>query len=205
MATFTWNYYGGAGPAWTDIAANTVVFSGTGGLATPVTVASWQDETHIGNGDPGTDQCGANHIVNVKYISSTQFDNGSGTETLSDANLVATECTLQILFTDGASVAITNARFYSYDGTTVTTEAVGVDAVAFEQGVAASAWTIINDDAVAGALTNGSIGGDNSGERLDLADQGAATDHTYYVAISASPESVGGKASFDLGIALTYS
>lgn len=205
MATFTWNYYGSTGPAWTDISTNTIVFSGSGGITTPVTVAAWNDETHIGDGDPGTDQCGANHANSVKYISSTQFDNGSGTETLNDTNLTQDECVLQIEFTDASSVAITNARFYAYDGTTVTTEAVGVDVVAFEQGQSATTWTVINDDTVSGALTSGSIGGDNSGERLDLADQGAATDHTYYIAISASPESVGAKTSFDLGIALTYS
>lgn len=131
--------------------------------------------------------------------------NGGGTETLNDTNLTSQECTLRIRFTDASSVQTTNARFYAYDGTTTTTEAVGVDVVAFEQGVTATTWTVINDDTVAGALTNGSIGGDNAGERLGLADQTTATDHTYYIAISVSPESVGGKTSFDFGIALTYS
>jgi len=205
VATFTWNYWGSTTPSWTDISTNTVVFAGSGGIATPVTVGAWNDEVHIGNGDPGTDQCGANHSNYVKYISSTEFDNGSGTQSLNDTNLTQDECVLQILFTDASSVAITNARFYAYDGTTVTTEAVGVDAVAWEYGQSSTAWTVINDDTVSGALTTGSIGGDNSGERLDLADQGAATSHTYYIAISASPESVGGKTSFDLGVALTYS
>lgn len=198
MATFTWEYYGGAGPAWTDISTNTIVFAGSGGITTPITVGAWNDETHIGSGDPGTDQCGANHCKSVKYISSTQFDSGGGTETLNDTNLVATECTIRIRFTDASSVAITNARFYAYDGTTTTTEAVGVDVYAFEQGVTATTWTQINDD-------SGNVGGDNAAERLDLQDQGAATDHTYYIAISVSPESVGGKTSFDFGIALTYS
>jgi len=205
LAVFTWNYWGGTGPSWTDVSTDTVVFSGTGGLANPVTVAAWQDETHMGTGDPGTDACGTVHAKNNKYIGSTQFDNGSGTETLNDTNLTQDECTLQIIFTDGASVAITSARFYAYDGTTTTTEAVGVDVVAFEQGQAATTWTIINDDTVSGALTVGSIGGDNTGERLDLADQGAATDHTYYIAVSASPETVGAKTAFDFGISLTYS
>jgi len=205
VATFTWNYWGGTGPSWTDVSTDTIVFSGTGGLANPVTVAAWQDETHMGTGDPGSDACGTVHAKNNKYISTTQFDNGSGTETLNDTNLTQDECTLQIIFTDGASVAITSARFYAYDGTTTTTEAIGVDVEAFEQGQAATLWTIINDDTVSGALTVGSIGGDNTGERLDLADQGAATDHTYYIAVSASPETVGAKTAFDFGIALTYS
>jgi len=198
MATFTWYYYGSTGPAWTDIAANTIVFSGTGGLATPVTVAAWQDETHIGSNDPGTDQCGANHAKNVKYISGTQYDSGGGTETLNDTNLVATECTLRIAFTDAASVAISSAFFYSYDGTTTTAEAVGIDGYAFERGVGATAWTNINDD-------SGNIGGNNAGERLSLSDQGAGTEHFYYLAISISPESVGGKTQFDFGMALVYS
>jgi len=206
MATFTWNYYGSTGPAWTNISTNTIVFAGSGGITTPVTVAAWQDETHIGNGDPGTDQCGANHPNNVKYISSTQYQlNGGGTTTLNDTNLTNDQVTLQVIFTDASSVQITNARFYAYDGTTTTTEAVGVDVVAFERGVSATTWTVINDDTVAGALTNGSIGGDNAGERLGLQDQTTATDHTYYIAISASPESVGQKTSFDFGVALTYS
>ncbi|MHC4412490.1 MAG: hypothetical protein ACYSW6_05885 [Planctomycetota bacterium] len=205
MATFTWNYWGGTGPSWTDVATDTIVFSGTGGLTNPVTVAAWQDETHMGTGDPGTDGCGTVHAKNNKYISSTQFDNGSGTETLNDTNLTQDECTLQIVFTDASAVAITSARFYAYDGTTTTTEAVGVDVVAFEQGQSATTWTVINDDTVSGALTNGSIGGDNAGERLDIADSGSATSHTYYIAVSASPETVGAKTDFDFGFALTYS
>jgi hypothetical protein len=197
MATFAWEVYADT-PAWMDISTNTIVFSGTGGLTTPITVGTWQDETHLGNGDPGTDQCGANHVPNVKYISGTQFDSGGGTETLNDTNLLQTECTMRIEFTDASSVALSNGRFYSFDGATETNEAVGIEAYAFEQGVTATAWTQINDD-------SGAIGGDNSGERLALSDQSTGTEHYFYVAVSARPESVGSKTEFDFGIALTYS
>jgi len=197
MATFTWEVYSDT-PAWHSIGANTVVFAGSGGIDTPITVGNWQDETHIGNGDPGTDQCGTNHVPNVKYISGTQFDSGGGTETLNDTNLVATECTLRVTFTDASAVATSSARFYTFDGTTETTEAVGIEAYAFEQGVTATSWTQINDD-------SGNIGGDNSGERLALSDQSSNTEHTFYIAVSARPESVGSKTEFDFGIALTYS
>lgn len=199
MSTFTWEVYANT-PDWFDVAANTIVFSSSlTDLATNITVATWQDGTHLGDDDPGTDQCGTNHVPNVKFISSTQFDpDGGGTETLNDTNLVQTECTMRIRFTDAASVATTSARLYSYDGSTTTDEAVGIDAYAFEQGVSATTWTQINDDV-------GNIGGDNSGERLDLEDDGAATDHTYYIAVSASPESVGAKTQFDFGISLVFS
>lgn len=201
MATFTWYYYGGAGPAWQTInATHRFVFSGSStDLSVPITLGTWNSGTHIGDGDPGTDQCGANHGRNVEYVNSTQFKlNGGATEDLNDTNLVATECTMQVMFTDAASVAITNARFYAFDGSTTTAEAVGIEAYAFQRGVSASAWTQINDD-------SGDIGGDNTGERLNLSDQTAATEHTYHIAVSARPETVGSKTQFDFGIALTYS
>src|SRR3990167_11188742 len=98
MATFTWNAFIGAVPAWTDIAANTIVFSSSPtDLATNITVAAFNDGTHVGNGDPGTDQCGANHQNNNKYLTDTTISiNGGGSETLNDTNLTANECTLQV-------------------------------------------------------------------------------------------------------------
>lgn len=200
MATFTWYGYMGSTPGWVDIASNTIVFSGSAtDLTVPITVGTWNSGTHVGNGDPGTDQCGTNHMRNVKYVSSTQFDNTGSTETINETNIAQTECTLQIMFSDASSVATSAARFYSFDPlASETVEAVGVEAYALERLTGVTQWTQINDD-------SGSIGGDNSGERLSLADQAAATQHTYYVCVSARPETVGAKTQFDLGIALTYS
>jgi len=199
MATFTWKVYSDT-PGWKSVSTNTIVFSGSAtDLTVPITVGNWNSGCHLGTGDPGTDACGTTHVPNLEYVSSTEFKlNGGTTETISNANLAATECTLQILFTDASSVACSNARFYSFNGTTETTEAVGIEAYAVEGQVAASSWTQINDD-------SGSIGGDNTGERLSLSDQSAATEHTYYIAVTARPESVGSKTEFDFGIALTYS
>jgi len=198
MATFTWYVYSDT-PGWKDVSTNTFVFSGNAtDLTIPITVGTWQSGTHIGNGDPGTDQCGTNHVPNVKYVSGTQFDGGSGTETLNDSTLLQTECTMRISFTDASQVATSSARFYSYNGSTETAEAVGIEAYAFEQGAGATAWTQINDD-------SGNIGGDNAGEYLSLTNQAASTVHYFYIAVSARPESVGAKTEFDFGIALTYS
>lgn len=198
MATFTWEVYSDT-PAWHGISTNNFVFSGSAtDLDEPITVGEWQLGSHLGDGSPGADQCGSNHMPNVQYISDTQFNGGSGTETLNDTNLVATECTLRIKFTDSSSVAISSARFYAFDGVTNTEAAVGIEAYAFEQGVTATEWTQICDD-------SGDIGGDNTGERLDLGDKTAATEHYFYLAVSARPESVGEKTEFDFGIALTYS
>jgi hypothetical protein len=200
MATFTWYSYNTAGSSVT-VGSSTFVFSGSAtDLTVPVTVAAWQDGIHIGTGDPGTDQCGGNHINNTKFIAVTQYQlNGGGTETLNDTSLLTTECPIYILFNESPAVTTSNARFYCFNSTVATTRATGVDVYAYERGVAyGSGWTKINDD-------SGSTGGDNSGHRLDLGAQGSATNHSFYIAISVSPESVGGKGDFDLGIALTYS
>ncbi|HLE03324.1 MAG TPA: hypothetical protein VI729_01755 [Anaerolineales bacterium] len=200
MATFTFDGYMGAGPAWADFAANRIVFSGSlTDLTAAITVAAFQDGTHAGNGTPGTDQCGANHANNVKYLTgSTMSVNGAGSEAINDTNLAEIECSLRVHFSHGSAVAISGARLYAFDNSVVTNEAVGIDMYAFERGVAATAWTLINDD-------SGNIGGDNAGERLALGDKTSATDHYWYIALSASPESVGAKASFAIGCALTYS
>jgi hypothetical protein len=200
MATITFEGYMGATPDWTDLAANTLVFcSSLTDLATAITVAEWQDGTHAGSDDPGTDQCGANHMNNVKYVDDTHFIlNGGSSEVINDTNLTQNECTLRIHFNHGSAVAVTGARLYCYDGTTTTDPGVDMEMYAFEQGQSATSWTEIND-------YSGSIGGDNVGERLDLADSASSQDHYWYVAISVSPESVGDKASVDLGVTLTYS
>jgi len=201
MATITFEGYMGTTPDWADLAANTLVLSGS--LTDPtaaINTAAWQDGTHAGSGDPGTDQCGTNHMRNVKYLTgSTMSVNGGGSEAINDTNLLTTECTLRVHFNHTSAVAVTNARFYCYDQSVgVTTESPEVDCFAFERGVAATAWTEINND-------SGSIGGDNSGERLALANSASATDHYWYLALSISPETVGGKPNLAFGVNLTYS
>jgi len=199
MATFTFKFYGSTGPAWTSIASNKMIFcSSLTDLATNITVAAYNDGTHIGNGTPGTDQCGANHANNVKYLTNTTMSvNGGGSENINDTNLAVNECTLQVNFAHGSSVVTSSGRLYCFDGTTVTTRATNVDMKAFERGVSATSWTTIND-------YSGGTGGDNSGQRLSLGDHTTATSHDFNFAVSMSPEDVGAL-NFALGIALVYS
>jgi hypothetical protein len=207
MATQYFEGFMGGTPDWTDLGANTIVWcSSLTDLATYVTVGQFQDGTHAGSDDPGTDQCGANHMNNVKYLtSSTMSVNGAAGEDIDDTNLAANECTLRLHFNHGSNVDVTNGVFFSFDGSTPTTPATGMDIAAFERGRSATAWTVINDDTVAGAFTNGSIGGNNTGERLDLADSSDAQDHYWNLAVSFSPESVGAKTAQDFGWNLVYS
>lgn len=199
MATITFETFVGAGPAWADNGANTLTFSGSLTDPTvPITVAAFQDGTHISSGSPGTDQCGANHANNVKYISGTEMSvDGGATENLNDTNLLADECSLRLHFNHTSAVAVSGARLFCFDGAVDANYAPDIDMFAFERGQTDTAWTQINNG-------SGATGGDNVGERLDLADGASAQDHYWYIALSVSPESVGAK-NAAIKLALTYS
>lgn len=193
---------------------NRLVFSGSSSnINTTVQATQWQDGTHVGNGTPGTDQCGTNHIPNVKLTSGTQWSlAGGGAATISE--IADTSTTFRLHFNDAANYSLQNGRLYTYDGTTTTTEAVGVDAAMWVKGESHTAWTAINSDSATGPsvsslrtaanFTTADIGGNNTNEYYPLSSRTNAVDHYYYVAMSASPETAGGKASFALGAYLEY-
>lgn len=198
MATITFEHNTGTtgSPVWTNISTNTLVFSGSAtDLTATILTTDWNDGTHIGSGDPGTDQCtsgpNSSHNNNVKFVdASNMIVNAGGSEAINDTNLIQGECTLRVHLNNGTSVATQNSFFFCFNGTVDTTEAVEIECYAFEQGVSATTWTQINDDSA-------NIGGDNSGERLDLGEKTTATDHYWYLALSARGESAGAKTSFD--------
>lgn len=189
MATFTWELQGSSD---TTIGATDIVqFAGAGGFDSKITVGEYNDTTHVKSSGGANDSSG-NTPNNVKFISQSggtgsdsQADWGDGTEDLDQ--ILDAECTLHINFSDASSVTTESAIFYAYDGSTTTTAPTGITFVAAEGGDAN--WT----------------GAEGSGSALALDDQGAATSHDFYIAVSASPDSVGLKDSFTLRCELTYS
>lgn len=192
--------------------ANRLVFSGSlTNISTTVQATQFQDGTHLGSGTPGSDQCGANHANNVKILTATTMSvNGAASETINDSNLADNECTFRLHFNDSAGYALQNGKIYTYDGSTTTAEAVGVDAAIYVKGEGMTQWFTINSDTATGnsmasmQFTSANIGGDNVGEVRSLANKPGATDHYYYCALSASPETAGGKSAFALGAYLEY-
>lgn len=194
------------------MSTNRLVFSGSASvITTTVAATAFQDGTHLGNGTPGTDQCGATHANNVKALTSTTMSlNGAGSAALNDTNLTANSCTFRLHFNDAAAYALQNGKMYTYDGSTTTTQATGVDAAMYVRGEGLSAWVTINSDTTTGnamgsmTFTTANIGGDNAGERQSLSSLSGAADNYYYAALSASPETAGGKSAFALGAYLEY-
>lgn len=229
MATIGFEAYMGAGPAWTDLGSNRLVFCGAGGnnggtLTTTIAVTTFNDGTHAGTYPGLADSCGANHANTTKFISQLGGTGGtlsqisihkSGTapgadEDLTDTTLADNECALRVHFTDGVAYSIQNGRFYCFDGTTPATRATGIDMAAYEKSNSA-VWQHINDDSATGptGFTTGSIGGDNTpsgtnGRIAMGARASAATDQYWYYALSVAPETAGAKANVAVGVYLEY-
>jgi len=172
-------------------ATDRLQFAGAGGFDSKVTVGEYNDSVHVKSSADADDSSG-NTPENNKFVSAaggtggdSQADWGDGTEDI-DA-ITDAECSLKINFADASSVAITDAIFYAYDGTTTTAVPTGVTFQCAESGDT----NFTNAEGSAAALT--------------LADSAAATSHDYYILVSASPESVGLKSAFALRVELTYS
>lgn len=181
-----WNWYL-QGTTNTEILGNptddVLQFAG-GSFNAAITVDTYQTSMHVDAAGAGTtDNAAGDSPNNVKYISNTQGLWDTATEDITD--LLTTEATLHILFTDASSVETSSAVFYAHQ--TATTDApTSVSFWACEAGD--GSWT----------------GAEGSGSSLSLDDQATSTtDHDFYVAVSAAPNSIGSK-SFTLRAELTY-
>lgn len=189
MATFTWTLQGST-PTTID-ATDIIQFAGAAGFDSKITVGQYNDTTHVKSSVGANDSSG-NNPNNVKFISQSggtggdsQADWGDGTEDLDQ--ITNGEATLKINFADASSVITEDAILYAYDGSTPATAPTGVDFRAAEVGD--TNWTQA----------------EGSGSALTITDDTASTSHDYYIAVSASPTSVGLKDAFAIRIELTYS
>lgn len=181
MATYTWTLQGSSP---TTIGADILQFAG-GTFDSAITVGEYNDSTHVEDESTSADNSSGNTPNNNKYISSSEGDWGDGAESLS--NILDAECALKINFAHGTEVAVSGHTLYAYDGSTTTNGPTGVTLQAAESGDAN--WT----------------NAEGSGSALSLADSGSSTSHDFYIAVSASPESVGEKTAFVIRDELTYS
>lgn len=177
----TWKLQGAT--ATTIGATDSIAFS-DGTFGNPITVGSYNDGTHV-RSSGGTDVSSGNTPNNVKYVASGTADWGDGTESL--ANILDSECTLKLTISETSNITVTDISMYAYDGTTTTTAPVGMDVYLAESGDAA--WT----------------NADGSASALSISDSSTpATSHDFYIAVSASPSSVGVKSANKLRVQFTY-
>ncbi len=170
--------------ATTIDATDSIAFS-DGTFGQPIQVGSYNDGTHV-RSSSGVDDSASNSPHNTKYLTSTTMSlNGGASANLN--TLTTGNSPLKITVTESVNITVTDIKMYAYDGTTTTNAPSGMNVYLAEQGD--SSWTQAH----------------GSGNALTLDDHStAATSHDFYVAISASPTSVGVKSANKLRLEFVY-
>lgn len=171
-------------------ATDSIAFT-DGTFGNPITVGAYNGGTHV-RSSGGADDSTGNTPNNVKFISAgggtggdSQADWGDGTEDL-DA-MTDAEATLKVTIAESSNITVTSITMFAYDGTTATEAPTAMNVYMAEQGDAN--WTQAH----------------GSGSALTITDSTTpATGHDFYVAISASPTTVGVKSANKVRIAFTY-
>lgn len=204
MATV--GFYAGENFAINDLGGSGLGFYGDG-FGSSVPVGSYQSRTFI------TDSTGANQGAEVDNVKWTHANSGILGQAGSSVNLNQIPnylATLNIRFTHTSAVKTQNAKVRIYDRTSIDNPASGVTTKVAEiihplitqtaVGSGDTAWitpggsaTVV--DLVASPGTSGnSPSGTNTTE----------TQHDWFVAISASPDSIGAKTQFALYFTTEY-
>lgn len=157
--------------------------------ATPIPLGEYNSNTHMEVTDT-SDACITDHTNNTRYVTGTEIviNELGGTQTLAAGIPTEAECPLEIMFEeDGGATVITGAEFFIFDQSTETNPPTNIVVFGLEQGD--TTWT---------AMTGGSA------TPVTLTDQGSATTHSYYIAISVRPTATGVQNAFRMKCTLTY-
>jgi hypothetical protein len=183
MATFKWylqsvDVYGQDTEVRGDPDDDILQFAGSA-FDEPVFVGEYNDTTHV-KSSGGSDLSDGNVPNNNKFVSQAGGTGGDSEVSINGAaaqdldTVTESEAALRIDVSEVSSVIVTDAVFYSYDGTTPATAASDIDVRAAEVGNANFSQP------------------EGSGSALSLADSDTpSTDHSFYIVISKSPEAVG--------------
>lgn len=193
----------------TNLAGSGLGFYGAG-FGQSVNVGEWQDSTFITNGN-GTAQ--GPQVNNLKWLNtmSGQINGASSGVLLTQIpNYLAT---LNIRFTHTSAVQVQNVKLRIYDRSNINNPASGVttkvaelihpDIIQNNNGSGDVTWNtpagsaLIMDLAPSPGYSGLYAGNGSNSTRTD-------TRHDHYVAISASPDSIGSKNLYGLYVSLEY-
>ena len=203
MATFTFHSAGN------DIGSSGVGFFGNSGFGSSVSVGSYQDSTYITNSN-GT-IAGAS-LNNIKYSHpNSGIVNGIGSP--SGLNLQAitnAQASLNVRFSHSSPVATQNVKLRIYDRANINNPASGVTTKVAEiihptttnalDGSGSASW---QTPAGSGTIVDLVSSPGMSGLRPDGSGT-TSSRHDWYLALSASPDSIGSKTQYAMWVELEY-
>jgi hypothetical protein len=206
MATINFITLGGGNYTISPLNNSGLGFFGAGGFANSVSVGAYQDTTFVTDGN-GVNQ--GPQVNNVKWVhpSSGQLLGGTNLALTSIPNY---QGTLQIQFLNATACRLQNSKLFIYDrvntnnlpsGVTCsvsnlihpgTSQGVGGSGLSNWETPAGSSYSLLSQFANGNPFSPGTSGNStNGGSTVD-------TEHDYYVAITASPNSIGSKTYFGL-------
>lgn len=193
-----------------DLSGSGLGFYGSNGFGASVQVGSFQGRTFITNG-AGTTQ--GPEVDNVKFLNTASGilgQTGTGIAVTCIPNYLAT---LNVRFTHSTAVKTQNAQARIYDRVNPDNNPTGVTCYVAEiihptttqtnNGSGDTAWTNAKGSGTPVSLCpSPGVSGLYAGNGADGG--WSDTQHDYYLAISASPDSIGSKTQFGLYISLEY-
>lgn len=204
------SFLAGNGFTIQDLAGSGLGFYGDAGFGASVKVGDWQGRTFITNG-AGTTQ--GPEVDNVKYLnlgSGILGQAGSGNALTTIPNYQAT---LNLRFNYDTPIKVQNAKLRIYDRTDPNKPASGVTTKVAEiihpattqsnTGSGDTTWITPGGSGVTVSLCpSPGVSGLYAGNGND--GQWSDTQHDWYTAISASPDSIGAKTLYGLWFELEY-
>lgn len=201
--------------AGTDFTINSLSGSGLGfygdaGFAASVSTGSWQGRTFITNG-AGTSQ--GPECDNIKYLNIGSGIIGQTGSGVALDHIPNYQSTLNLRFTNDVPVQTQNAKLYIYDRVSINNPASGVTTKVAEiihpsisQLVTGSGDTTWLTPAGTGVIVSMAPSPGPSGLYAGNGSNSTwkDTQHDWYVAISASPDTIGSKTQFGLLFSVEY-
>ncbi|MEA1999230.1 MAG: hypothetical protein U9N61_07910, partial [Euryarchaeota archaeon] len=129
---------------------------------------------------------------NCQYIDKTHVSlNGAASASLDVGNVAQSDCTVRVDWQDDSgNTVLSNCAFYAFDGVVAVNPPTSVLVLAFERTAAALRKNRVGGD-TDGKAWDASNGVGGSGAALSLADQVSASNHQFWLGISASPTAYG--------------
>jgi len=165
-----------------------LAFSGAADNMVPFSVDAWNPAT-----------VGVNSSLywiegarNCRYVSPAQVSlQEAAAVTLAPENVSQADCTVKVEWKDDAvNTALSNCRFYAFDGVTATEPPAGCKVAAFERTASAIRKNRIGGD-TSGKAWDAAYGIGGNAAALSLADQASSAEHAFYLGISLKPTTYG--------------
>jgi hypothetical protein len=190
-----------------DLAGSGLGFYGAAGFGASVQVGAWQDKTFITN-SVGTTL--GPEAMNIKFTHPSSGIIGQTGSGLALTQIPNWQSTLNVRFTSPTAVKTQNVQLRIYDRTDINSAASGVTTKVAEvahpdiiQGNSGSGSTTWQTPAGSGTIMTLTSSPGVSGLRPNGPNT-TATQHDWYLAISASPDSIGSKTLYGLYVSLEY-